>query len=268
MATLEEAISTGRGIERPFNCHVHDDNNASASVNIEKGVWCCYACGARGKVGEAQEFPDFSMFHRSIEKTLQPRPEPYAESWLDVFDSGQVHPYWLSRFSEDTCRKFRLGYDFSVSKPCYPLRYPNGSVAGVVHRSIDGSHPKYRYPYGVDIGKLLFNYRPFIFDELWLVEGAMDAIALDEAGYDAFAIYGSRLKESQIDLIIKCEPKKIVLCFDKDRAGSAAKLEASQILAAKGFNVYQALWDSELGKDPAELSVKQRRDIMVAALVR
>ena len=51
MSTLEEAIALGQGIERPFQCEVHDDTNASASVNVLKGVWYCHACGASGAVG-------------------------------------------------------------------------------------------------------------------------------------------------------------------------------------------------------------------------
>lgn len=39
--TLDEALSVGRGTERSFNCPSHEDANASASVNVAKGVWYC-----------------------------------------------------------------------------------------------------------------------------------------------------------------------------------------------------------------------------------
>ena len=268
MATLEEVLTFGRGVERKFNCHVHDDTNASASVNVDKGWWYCYGCGAKGEVGNEDELPDFTFFHRQIERTLKKAPEIYPESWLDLFDAGPVNKYWLGRFSEQACREFRLGYDATVDKPCYPLRYPNGDVAGVVHRSINGEEPKYRYPYGVDIGKMLFNYKNYLVDELWLVEGAMDVIALHEAGITAFGIFGSRLKHAQVELITRCEPKNIVLCFDKDSAGAKARVDAANMLWSKGFNLSTAKWDSEKGKDPGELALEERCSILVEPLIR
>lgn len=34
--------------DHPMKCPVHDDRVASASVNRDKGVWHCHACGAGG----------------------------------------------------------------------------------------------------------------------------------------------------------------------------------------------------------------------------
>lgn len=34
--------------EHPMKCPVHEDSIASASVNREKGMWYCHACGAGG----------------------------------------------------------------------------------------------------------------------------------------------------------------------------------------------------------------------------
>ena len=48
--TLEDAIAVGQGVERPCRCPVHDDSQASASVNVIKGVWYCHACFASGTV--------------------------------------------------------------------------------------------------------------------------------------------------------------------------------------------------------------------------
>jgi DNA primase len=271
MTTLAEAIANGHGAERSFNCHVHQDANASASVNVDKGLWYCYTCGARGKVGDVlDENIDWTSYHSKVERLLRPPPEPYPESWLDLFDSGPVHPYWLNRFSETTCRHFRLGYDPSEQKPCYPLRYPNGEVAGLVHRSVDGSRPKYKYPWGVDVKKLLFNYEPYAFRDIYLVEGATDAMALWEVGREiaVFAVMGSSLGTVQLDLISKCDPVNVVLAFDQDEAGNKAAAEASGMLRRRGIRTVRAAWDRDLGKDPGELTLEDRRNMLVTALVR
>lgn len=34
--------------EAPMKCPVHDDRRPSASINREKGLWHCHACGAGG----------------------------------------------------------------------------------------------------------------------------------------------------------------------------------------------------------------------------
>lgn len=48
-ATLDHyGITVGRGREAAIRCPAHDDAHASASANIDKGVWFCHACGAGG----------------------------------------------------------------------------------------------------------------------------------------------------------------------------------------------------------------------------
>lgn len=271
MTTLAEAVANGHGSERSFNCHKHDDANASASVNVDKGVWICYGCGAKGKVGEViDEFADYTGYHEKIKRILRPAPEPYPESWLDLFDSGPVHPYWLGRFSEQTCRHFRLGYDPERERPCYPLRYPTGDIAGLVYRSIDGSKPKYQYPWGVDVKKLLFGYDHYVHRTIWLVEGATDRMAMWEADPEVatFATLGSSLGTVQLDLIAKCDPRTVVLAFDQDAAGHKAAEEAAAMLRPWGITTVRPRWDRDLGKDPGELTIEQRRNILVTALVR
>lgn len=270
LTTLAEAIASGWGTERSFNCHVHDDSNASASVNVEKGVWFCYACGAKGKVNDVIENPDMTYLPKRIERMLEVPPEPYPESWLDLFDA-EIHEYWLERFLPTTCRHFRLGYDPSVGKPCYPLRYEDGAVAGLVYRSIDGSEPKYKYPWGIDVTQLLFNHEPYVVNDLWVTEGAADAMAVWESGvlgeHDAVvAMYGSDLKMAQVDLIRRREPERVVFCTDMDNAGMQAYVRGSVLLKQAGIKSVRCTWNRALGKDPGEIPLWKRRNILVTGL--
>lgn len=41
-------LATPRSGEQPIHCPVHDDAHKSASVNRDKGVWFCHACGEGG----------------------------------------------------------------------------------------------------------------------------------------------------------------------------------------------------------------------------
>ncbi len=38
----------GSGPERSALCPFHNDRVDSFSVNVETGLWCCHACGAKG----------------------------------------------------------------------------------------------------------------------------------------------------------------------------------------------------------------------------
>lgn len=257
MTTLSEALLHGYGIERPFLCPVHGDNRPSASVNVVKKLWVCYTCGARGHVdSEAITVSLDAVIQVIASSTVEPT--IYSEAWLNLFDAGPVHPYWLGRFSEEACRHFRLGYDVVRNAATYPMRDAAGRVLGVVRRPLetDGG-PKYLYPYGISVGRYLFNYSPERAETVVLVEGAADAIALWEAGVTAFAVYGDRLSEDQIKLLHRVGVRRVLCAFDQDDAGDAAAYRVRE--AMTGTFVDRISWDRDLGKDVAELGLDQRK---------
>ena len=264
MTTLEQALTSGHGNERPFNCMVHDDTNASASVNIQKGVWICYACGARGSVGSSIVVdPDWTSFTIEVDDLLDYEQRFYPESWLDQYDINGPGDYWLGRFEPATCRRFRLGYDHVRDAPCYPLRDEQGRVLGIVRRQT-GDGPKYVYPKGVAITKHLFEADRGD-DYICLVEGAADAMSMWQAGYTAYGCYGSRLTAAQVRLVERLAPRYVVLAFDDDAAGHRARSESSQLLSAVGIPSVDLTWDTN-HKDVGEMDRDQLEKIMKQAL--
>jgi DNA primase len=256
MTTLQDALTNGRGTERPFNCPVHDDRNASASVNVLKGVWVCYACNARGRVDAPLEIDPDDLVRQVKDLLSDTEISPYPESWLTLY-TGPCE-YWEKRFSYEAIEHFQLGFDPVKEEPCYPLRAPNGKIHGLVHRNSDySSKRKYKYPYGVSIQNYLFNYTPARRSTAVLVEGAADAIALWEVGIEAFAIYGTRPSRKQIQLVLKTAPDLVVCAFDQDKAGRRAAYEVIDLINGL-CPVSIAVWDDNDGKDPAELIPEQR----------
>jgi DNA primase len=260
--TLAYAMTHGQGIERTFNCPVHDDQNPSARVNVLKGVWFCHACGARGNVKDIYyELSEEDVF-KEFEK-LDVEYEYYPESWMTLFTSGPVHPYWLGRFTEEACRHFQLGYDSGKDMLTYPVRDPGGRLLGVTHRNLDGGGSKYRYPKGVPMGQLLFNFTAERRDVVYLVEGAMDVVAAWEADVDAFAIYGSHLSMAQIRLLQRLDPRIVVVLFDNDRAGHEGAAEATEMLDHYYIPNIEARFNSRDDfKDLGELDVQGRKDLL------
>lgn len=96
--TLSDAITQGKGNERTFCCPVHDDQNASARVNVAKGVWYCHGCGAKGRVDGFYEPDPMNLLEQINDFAKEQR--YYPESWLDIYDSPN-DSYWRERFTKE-----------------------------------------------------------------------------------------------------------------------------------------------------------------------
>ena len=182
--TLNEALIYGRGVERPFLCPEHGDSRPSASVNTIKKVWYCYTCHAHGDLtGEARlSEPNYAVMKNWIDERLD-EGHVYPES-PGCHDGTQVR--YTTTGSDAVGRAATTlpsGADPDTEPVTYPLRDPAGGVLGVVRRRLLAKpDPKYRYPKGIDVGGLLFNYSQTHVDRVVLVEGALDAIALWNVG--------------------------------------------------------------------------------------
>jgi len=264
-ATLSEALTLGRGVERPFRCPVHEDRNASASVNVLKGVWYCYACHAHGVVDGDDAIPTADDLLTLLKEEEPPR--VYAESWLDVFDADHPSPYWESRVGWFTARQFRCGTHPLTGQPTYPVRDSIGQVVGVVIRQ-DDAEPKYKYPYGVLISQTFFG-RIEPAKVVVLVEGAPDVMALAQArlpdGWVAKGCYGAGLHWPQAQLIAELAPSIVIAAFDDDAAGHLA-MERAQYTLQDIAPVVSHHWGTVGGKDPGDVPVEDRVPSLQATL--
>jgi DNA primase len=259
--TLAEALRFGRGVERSFLGHEHGDSRPSASVNIIKKAWYCYTCHAHGTLGGEALLaePDYQTMKLWLDNKLD-EGHIYPESWLSLYDAGPIHPYWMERVGEAAARRFRLGSDPESGAYTYPLRDPRGRVLGVVLRNSGDEGPKYKYPQGVDVGRLLFNYTADHREAVVLVEGALDAIALWNTGVDAFAVYGSRLSVDQVRLIDRVDPERIYTAYDMDDAGWEAYRMTER--AFKHRLVTRLTWPKAWGKDIDEIGATRRMKVV------
>lgn len=89
-------------------------------------------------------------------------------------------------------------------------------------------------------------------DNIIIVEGYMDAIALQKFGFlNAVASLGTALTENQARLIKKYTDN-VIIGYDQDGAGQAATLRGLDILANHGLNVKVLKLDRDDVKDPDE----------------
>jgi hypothetical protein len=234
-------------------------------VNTESGKWICMVCGAKGTIDGYQV--DYDAMLEEAWSMLGEESLLKPESWLDQFDSGPVHHYWLSRFTKDVCRRYRLGWDGTKGEPCYPVRAMNGSPLGIVHRNIsDPGGPKYKYPRKVHTSDLLFGVPELMqADVLFLVEGAMDVCAVRECGHDAIGSYGSQLHPEQVRQIVALEPRIVFLAYDMDRSGHIGSGKAEWDLGLAGVLTRRIFWDAEY-KDLGMMDTEARSDTLAKAL--
>lgn len=136
-------------------------------------------------------------------------------------------------------------YSFFRDRIMFPVKDLRGRVVAfggriMPSRDTGGKAPKYINSSDTPLfhkGQILYNlsdarknvdiYAPFI-----VVEGYMDVIALEQAGYKtAVAPLGTAMTESQIEVLWKVAPPEArvpVLCFDGDNAGRRAASRAME----------------------------------------
>lgn len=275
--TLEDALATGQGTERPFRCFVHDDSTASASVNVIKNVWYCHACHASGAVN-SKRTPKIEELAAMLEpeKTARIYPEAFAELYANP-------QYWTTRFAPWVCWDKGLGEDPFTGDATFPVHTPGGKFAGVGRRRVvevddekevfgekkvvgKKRQTRYLYPRNWSASMTLFGTAgryPSI-PVLTLVEGAADATACWEVGCPAFAVYGAGVHLPQVELLARFNPKVILLGFDMDEAGERAVTRAFTALSSMA-DLHRVRW---LEKDPGEMTPTERRRALVRAVRR
>ena len=264
--TLDEAVAKGKGTERPFKCPSHDDNTASATVNVLKGVWFCHACHAKGKVtGKAAPKLEDLMAMMEPERAVR----PIAPTYLELFN--WIGPkYWDTRLAPWVTWQLQMGEDPITGDATFPVHTASGVLAGVGRRHVDpeSKAKRFLYPPNWSASTSLFGLggRWAQFPVIALLEGAADAAAVWETGCPGFAVYGSGLHLPQVELVARLGAKLILLGFDKDERGEEAVSRAFKQLGRMA-EVRRVHWPDRY-KDANETPLTRRRDVLERAVAK
>jgi hypothetical protein len=275
LVTRHLAVERVQGAEFICLCVFHSEHRASMWVNVEKDSFICFSCGEGGALrrvwdqlgvdgGTSAGRPGVRQLlaataHRLTELRSGPTPATPAnrtvpESTLDRFTE---HPWWTDPiahggrgFTAGTVRRFQLGYDVLNDAATIPIRDVAGTLLGVTLRYL---HPgrgqdRYRYPWGFHKSQELFaSWRVAEQDTpaVVLVEGALDAINIWQAGYPALAIYGNRLSAAQARLLQQLAVRQVVLAFDDDEGGRTANASAKGLSRRSRSSGYRWLYNRE-----------------------
>jgi len=164
-----------------------------------------------------------------IQKALVEKPEYKAFDELlikrlssDALASPRAMRYYTGRqITEDSVRKFSLGFSEKQDMVTIPVHAPDGLPVGFVGRSIEGKD--FKNTPGLPKAKTLFNlHRVKTSSRVYVVESSFDAIRLDQCGFPAVATLGSNVSNIQTDLLQKYF-NDIIVIADNDEAGGNMK---------------------------------------------
>lgn len=238
-------VEARNGREYSVRCPIHNERHASMRINVDKGVYYCHGCKAKGgmvklarlmgvayrynkaEAGMSNLMNKLDLLRRGSdtqaeavlsEDTLKRYALPTAY-WTDPRPSGRG-------FAPETVEAFDLGYDPMTESAIIPIRNMWGDLLGVTKRSLrkDGTRSRYIDPKGFKKRDNLFGSwfvaeaeTPYVV----LVEGPLDCIKVWEAGHPCVALYGSYASPTQIMMLRRMGIVSAVMFFDNDKQGKA-----------------------------------------------
>jgi DNA primase len=241
-------VGSGIDIERDLDndfiifCPFHGNFRTPAGeVNKENGLFFCFSCQhtadlielvmhvtkrtyfesirfinsksvetdfASDVMSKLKDKPDFVPFDDVLIKRLS----------VEALASPRAMRYFEGRkITEDSVKKFSLGYSQKQDMITIPVTAPDGMMVGFVGRSVEGK--EFKNTTGLPKSKTLFNlHRVKTSKQVYVVESSFDAIRLDQCGMPAVATLGANVSNKQIELLRQYF-NEIFVIADNDEAG-------------------------------------------------
>ena len=257
-------------------CPFHLVNSPSCSINIDKGVWICFAgCGqgslknlvqrklglSKTELAKLFEETEYSLNLDFFEE-YQPTDDYMAEVSLPEDFIFEQYPDWIFKrgFTKETLKAWECGTN-NYGDLIIPIRDKDSRLVGWVSRR-RAAVPKYLYSVGLKKSKLLFgghSIEPT--DFVCVTEGTLDTMWLRQNGYPSVALLGMHLSNKQKDLLAKLRTQEVVLCLDNDEAGKTGLDKALQSIGNTLMVSYIELSDDY--KDVQEIQNKKVLDKVI-----
>ena len=227
-------------------CPYHGNHRTPAGeVDKIKGTFYCFSCHTIADIHEfimhvsGRTYFEAARYIKSksqegsiaqeVAEKLVDKPDyvPFDELLIQrlnkqAIDSARAMSYFNGRrITEDSVRKFSLGYSVNRDMLTIPVHSPDGIPVGFVGRSVEGK--EFKNTPKLPKSKTLFNlHRIKSSNSVYVVESSFDAIRLDQVGMTAVATLGSNVSNIQIELLRKYF-NNIFVIADNDEAGGNMK---------------------------------------------
>jgi DNA primase len=243
---------SGMEIEAEFGndfivyCPYHNNSRTPAGeVAKDSGLFFCFGCQTTKNLEEFIMFTTGRSYFETVRYIKSKETETNIENIVNkamyappdfvqydevlikrlnnqALESPRAMRYYSGRsITEDSVKKFWLGYSDKQDMVTIPVHSPDGLTIGFVGRSVEGK--EFKNTPGLPKSKVLFNlHRVKTSSIIYVVESSFDAIRLDQVGFPAVATLGANVSASQIKLLEKYF-NNVVLVADNDDAGAIMK---------------------------------------------
>ena len=222
---LGVSFTKQNGSEAQAKCPFHGDETPSLSVNLESGLFKCFAA----QCGKGGPFPRFMQYLEEVHLNLTIDPgiveaahqkllaDPTALSWC-YKERGLFH---------ETITKYKLGME--AGRLWIPImengRYVNVRRHSMVGKVKHGKTLSYKVGYGL---VRLWPQESLTAKDIWWCEGELDCLVLLQQGLIAITSTGGA-DAWKDEWLVHLTAKKIKLVYDTDQAG----LDGSRKVAGK-----------------------------------
>ena len=213
-----------RGNVLDFVAAMEDCGVRDAAMKLAE--WFSVARSKEGSGGEQQSVSS------SLPSSSAPVPEPVNKPLTFLLKGvDSTHPYLASRgISKEAAESFGIGYfpgkGSMAGRVVIPIHNERGELVAYAGRSIDGSEPKYKLPAGFHKSHVLYNLHRVAGDDVVLVEGFFDCLAVSMAGHlNVCSLMGCTLSPKQEEILHQ-RFKHVVVMMDGDGAGRKAETTA------------------------------------------
>lgn len=226
-----------RKSEFSIQCPFHEDRISSCSINVDKGVWICFAgCGGGKLKSFLGKYLDLNLLQ--LDSLLR---EKEVDFNINIFDdiieedkealplvdfpfTLDCVPRWIvdRGFNRETLTKWRCACN-TYNDLIIPVDDAKSRLVGWISRRIN-AYPKYMYSKGFKKSKVLFG-EPHLIDRnrfVCLTEGPLDTMWLDQHGYNSVALLGAILSAKQREMLYNIQTNEFVICLDNDVVGQKA----------------------------------------------
>ena len=248
-------------------CPLHGEQHASMSIDLDRGLWVCFACGEKGGLNRLarlldKELNEGEVLIRSMEAAVTsgyeepPDFTPLADNYYreaQTFHPKPLAQYFLQRgLHASVWHHFRLGWDAGRQRISMPY-YDEETVIGIKYRGLDGSKTSEkgskRYIYNVNDARGR--------GTVILCEGESDTHAVyshltrlglgDTVGAVGFPGVSASRSNWELYSLEFMWAKKVIVAYDADEAGDKGADIVLSVLDDRGVR-----FRPKLGKDMAE----------------
>jgi DNA primase len=267
-------------------CPFHSNTSSPAFyINKKTGLWHCFnpSCGRKGSFATlAKELAGKELAwnyqpHYSDDELINmlensggaliAAPEDWGEAMeritIDYRSADDVDKnlsYLLNRgYSESVLEHFDIGYSARQERIVIPARDEFFNVVGFIGRAtLEHQQPKYLYSANFPRRTTLFNLQNAkAYREVILTEGSLDAIKVHQSGFpNVVATLGASIPSEHHSLLSRYFDI-LVLFFDNDEAGIAARRAIIEGNPRK--DIWIVPYPSGI-KDPGEMTEQQIRE--------